>query len=255
MRPHSPVSSVDARLFRGFGSALPIASRTIRRCTFSFLAMPAIVPTPNSYSLRTSSNNSTFALQSNESLRGGLSPASEYPFVLRGWAKINFRTGPHQNTEINLLAGKTDAAVAILGFVTWTLRHRLLRRLWKARIVTSLSLLIAAAAPAMLYYNWRVSGSPLLLPYVADQKQYAIVPLFLSQKLKPEPKYQSASLRSVYEADLRLYEKGRSAAGIPEMLKKIKDFWLFYFGPLLTIARLNLGETAKTSIPRLFHTN
>jgi hypothetical protein len=39
------------------------------------------VPTPNSYSLRISSNNSTFDLQSNEFLRRGLMPASEYPFV------------------------------------------------------------------------------------------------------------------------------------------------------------------------------
>lgn len=169
---------------------------------------------------------------------GGALVAGSLPRLLR-WRRL--RDSITLGLGLILLAnsrpyeGLVFSAVAILGFVTWTMRHSLLRRLWKARIVTSLSLLIAAAAPAMLYYNWRVSGSPLLLPYVADQEQYAIVPLFLSQKLKPEPKYRSASLRRVYEADLRLYEKGRSAAGIPEMLRKIKDFWLFYFGPLLTI--------------------
>ena len=41
-----------AGFFRGFGNALPIASRTIRRCTASFLATPMIVPIPNSYSRR-----------------------------------------------------------------------------------------------------------------------------------------------------------------------------------------------------------
>src|SRR5437870_12904035 len=51
--------------FRGLGKALAIASRTIRRCTFTFLATPAIVPTPNSYSRRISSNSSTLALHSN----------------------------------------------------------------------------------------------------------------------------------------------------------------------------------------------
>ena len=59
---------------RGLGKALPTASRTIRRCTPSFFATPAIVPTPNSYSRRISSNSSTFALQSNEFLRYGLRP-------------------------------------------------------------------------------------------------------------------------------------------------------------------------------------
>lgn len=44
---------------RGFGNALPIASRTIRRCTPSFFAAPAIVPTPNSYSRRICLNKST----------------------------------------------------------------------------------------------------------------------------------------------------------------------------------------------------
>jgi hypothetical protein len=60
--------------FRGLGIALPMASRTIRRCTPSFLATPVIVPTPNSYSRRICSNNSTFALQSNEFLHFGLRP-------------------------------------------------------------------------------------------------------------------------------------------------------------------------------------
>jgi hypothetical protein len=52
--------------FRGFGIALAIASRTMRRCTPSFFAMPAIVPTPNSYSRRICSKSSTLALQFNE---------------------------------------------------------------------------------------------------------------------------------------------------------------------------------------------
>jgi hypothetical protein len=70
--------------FRGAGNALPIASRTMRGCTFSFFATPAIVPTPNSYSLRICSKSSTFDLRSNEFLRFGLSPKSEYSFVLEG---------------------------------------------------------------------------------------------------------------------------------------------------------------------------
>src|SRR5450759_2726233 len=60
--------------FRRAGNALPIASRTIRRCTFSFFATPTIVPTPNSYSLRICSNSSTFVLQSTKFLRSGLRP-------------------------------------------------------------------------------------------------------------------------------------------------------------------------------------
>src|SRR5450759_4815680 len=69
--------------FRRAGNALPIASRTIRRCTFSFLATPAIVPMPNSYSLRICSNSSTFVLQSTEFLRSGLRPFQSIRSVQR----------------------------------------------------------------------------------------------------------------------------------------------------------------------------
>src|SRR5450631_447600 len=71
----------SSTFFRGVGTALPIASRTIRRCTFNFLATPEIVPTPNSYSLRICSKSSTFVLQSNEFLRLGRRPNQEYSFV------------------------------------------------------------------------------------------------------------------------------------------------------------------------------
>src|SRR5579862_1115714 len=90
--------------FRGFGSALPIASRTIRRCTPNFWATPAIVPTPNSYSRRICSNNSTLALQSNESPLLRASPDSEYPFAkevgqnkMPNWARSEYRN--HQQSE------------------------------------------------------------------------------------------------------------------------------------------------------------
>ena len=47
---------------RGAGKALLMASRTMRRWTLNFLATPEIVPTPNSYSRRISSNSSTLFL-------------------------------------------------------------------------------------------------------------------------------------------------------------------------------------------------
>src|SRR5262245_7275257 len=49
-------------VLRGAGKALLTASRTMRRWTLNFLATPEIVPTPNSYSRRISSNSSTLFL-------------------------------------------------------------------------------------------------------------------------------------------------------------------------------------------------
>src|SRR4051812_36297828 len=50
--------------FRSGGHASASACRTIRRCTLNFRASPLIVASPNSYSLRICSNNSTFVLLS-----------------------------------------------------------------------------------------------------------------------------------------------------------------------------------------------
>src|SRR5947209_5868018 len=89
---------------RGLGKALAIASRTIRRCTFTFLATPAIVPTPNSYSRRISSKSSTLALQSNGFPLSGYSPIQGIRSLPR-WAKLDRRTGPIQSTEISPAPG------------------------------------------------------------------------------------------------------------------------------------------------------
>ena len=79
---------------------------------FNFLATPEMVPTPNSYSLRICSKSSTFVLHSNEFLRCGLRPTQGYSSVW-GWAKLNCRSGPIQNTEIkglNILKGANIGA-------------------------------------------------------------------------------------------------------------------------------------------------
>src|SRR4051794_16461474 len=70
--------------FRSGGTALAIASRTIRRCTPNFRATPFIVPTPCSYSRRICSNNSTFCL-------------------LFNWPPFPTRPGPKQNIRIYVL--------------------------------------------------------------------------------------------------------------------------------------------------------
>lgn len=93
--------------FRSLGNALPIASRTILRCTPTFFATPAIVPIPNSYSRRICSNNSTFALQSNESPPFGFAQIRVPVRLARlgqikppNWARSHYRNHrPHHRRE------------------------------------------------------------------------------------------------------------------------------------------------------------
>lgn len=141
--------------------------------------------------------------------------------------------------------GLVFSATALLTFGIWAVRRGVWIKLAKPGMVGAFLLVLAVTSVGMLYYNWRVTAAVLKLPYVADREQYGIAPLFLLAGLKREPQYHSASLRRVYEAEVKLYKKGRSEAGIPEALSKLKDFWIFYFGPLLTIPIAFLFQHSK----------
>jgi len=63
------------------------------------------------------------------------------------------------------------------------------------------------------YYNWRVTGSPLLMPYVLHERTYGIAPLFIFGKPRPEPVYRHLEIRNLQEEYLRYFEAQRSSAG------------------------------------------
>src|SRR5579875_3132805 len=83
------------------GTALPNASRTMRRCTPSFLATPRIVPTPNSYSRRISSNSSTLALQSTATSAPGCCPQQSSRFFPQ-WANSKYRNHHSRLAKLGL---------------------------------------------------------------------------------------------------------------------------------------------------------
>ena len=100
------------------------ASRTSRRCTPNFRATPWIVPIPNSYSRRISSNSSTFALLSTPPLApapqvegrvvtpGGVgqhSPAQGGRYSLRAqvMSLTSYRAAP---PRVEVVAGRAGAA-------------------------------------------------------------------------------------------------------------------------------------------------
>ncbi|HXJ95120.1 MAG TPA: hypothetical protein VMT20_19950 [Terriglobia bacterium] len=105
------------------------------------------------------------------------------------------------------------------------------------RVVLPLALVVGLAAAATGYYFWRVTGSPLRMPYHVDRATYAVAPYFLWQSPRPEPVYHHASMRDFYNHnELDFYKQTRSVTGmIAVIAAKFADLWMFYFGPLLTL--------------------
>jgi hypothetical protein len=109
------------------------------------------------------------------------------------------------------------------------------------RVVVPIVLTLSLGAVATGYYNYRVTGSPFLMPYQVYQAAYGQAPLFLWQKPAPEPAYHQDVMRRFYEADFRAYQGTRTLDGFLEFKGyKFSLAWAFFFGPSLSIGLLSL---------------
>jgi len=78
--------------------------------------------------------------------------------------------------------------------------------------------IVVSAASWMGYYNYRVFGSPLTLPYTVNRATYAMAPYFAWQSPRPEPAYHHDEMRRFYHVDeLDDYERGHSLPGFIKM--------------------------------------
>ena len=72
---------------------------------------------------------------------------------------------------------------------------------WRAkalRIAAPAALLLALILAFDGYYNWRVTGNPLELPYTAYTQQYDTLPLFVWQKIGPAKHYLNPQFDETY---------------------------------------------------------
>jgi len=119
-----------------------------------------------------------------------------------------------------------------------------------ARIVLPICLLTALTISGMSYYFWRVTGSPFRVPYQVNMETYGLL-YFPWEQLKPPPEYHHAVMRDFYLGE---YNRGRYELAHSHPFEKIiitiMLFWLFFFGPLLTLplcclAIPSLGKSRK----------
>ena len=122
--------------------------------------------------------------------------------------------------------------------VAWALAHRRLAAV-RAAAFTMLAVLLTGAA-ATSYYYWRVTGNPLLMPYVAYERQFAYSPTFFWQPARAEPQYDNDMMRRHNELERRnAYDTARSLGGFLRRngTRTIAN-WSFFLGPILSVALL-----------------
>jgi hypothetical protein len=119
-------------------------------------------------------------------------------------------------------------------------------RITLPRVIAPLLILLVFTAAGLGYYLWRVTGSPVRMPYQIERQTYGVAPYMLWQSVRPEPAYNNAVMRKMYvEEELKGYQAFRSFPGI---LLKIYIGWSFFLGTALTLPFLLLAF----ALPRNF---
>jgi hypothetical protein len=96
-------------------------------------------------------------------------------------------------------------------------------------------LLILTGVAWMGYYNYRVFGNPLTPPYKLNRAEYAMVPYFLWQPLRPRPVYRHKLLEEYYtKVEMNTYRHVHSIRNfLPDLLIRGGRVLYFYAGILL----------------------
>lgn len=119
-------------------------------------------------------------------------------------------------------------------------RHAMPLRALLARVAVPISALLVITALSMGYYNWRVFGNPLTMPYQVNRAAYAVSPVFIWESPYREPVYRHKVLHDFFvHSELAAFEKARTPAGfLDENAKKLLFLLFFYGTPTAAIAAI-----------------
>ena len=82
------------------------------------------------------------------------------------------------------------------------------------RVVAPIVIVLALTIRGMGFYNLRVTGNPFRMPYQIHEETYGMAPVFLWQKLPPEPEYRHEVIHEFHKTyALPFHRNQRSILG------------------------------------------
>jgi hypothetical protein len=111
---------------------------------------------------------------------------------------------------------------------------------YSKRVLLPLAAILACIVGFVAYYNWRVTGNPIVFPHFIEQRTDITTPVFLWQHAKPKISYANPQFDDFYNNFMPgLYQTGWDEAK-GQFWWKSTDFWEFFLGPALSIPLLTL---------------
>ena len=116
-------------------------------------------------------------------------------------------TRPYEGGVLTLLLGTVMLVAAF--------RKKIALRDLIVRVVMPSAAVLCVAAAWLGFYNLRVTGNPLRMPYQVHSMQYMAAPIFIWQGPPPLPAYHHADMRDFHTGwEFRGYSKQRTPAGL-----------------------------------------
>jgi len=115
------------------------------------------------------------------------------------------------------------------------------RTLWR-RMLMPVVCSLAVGAALTCFYNWRVTGGPLLFPYMVSQQQYGVPQTLAFQAPIPPPVSKPYSdIAATYRWQRAEHDRSAQWSTLADFNgRKLATFWHFYLHPLLSIPLLAL---------------
>ena len=111
-------------------------------------------------------------------------------------------------------------------------------------ILMPLFFVIGLAAAGMAFYNFKITGDALRLPYQVHEATYAVVPNFIWQALRPIPNYYHETIREFHlNYGVPIYNDKQSFSGFIKLNLAALTMYLLLAGNVFAIAILGSARS------------
>jgi len=172
-------------------------------------------------------------------------PSARYALLLAFGLVILAYTRPYEGFVFSL--------PAIIYLLVWSVRQRMWTAEFLRKVAVPVMAVLLLAGAFGLYYNWRGTGNPLLMPYTVNAATYHISRPFLWQTANPIPQYHHRVMRTFYSFhELPEYLKSRQLWGLEQMTgQKFQIYYVSFVWPLFLLMFFALWQMMKSRKQRL----